>query len=51
MTMPIGTRRTRFELRVLPGEDTACWEDEAVGWRWLKAQHGLGPEDWTSVRG
>ncbi|EON21067.1 3-(3-hydroxyphenyl)propionate hydroxylase [Cupriavidus sp. GA3-3] len=50
MYMPIGTRRTRFELRVLPGEDTAYWEDEAVGWRWLKEQHGLGPEDMRLLR-
>jgi 3-(3-hydroxy-phenyl)propionate hydroxylase len=33
MHMPIGVKRTRFELRVLPGEETGSWEEEAAGWR------------------
>ena len=50
MFMPIGTKRVRFELRVLPGEETADWEDEGAGWRWLKEQHDLGPDDLRLLR-
>ncbi|WP_028216512.1 bifunctional 3-(3-hydroxy-phenyl)propionate/3-hydroxycinnamic acid hydroxylase MhpA [Paraburkholderia oxyphila] len=50
MHMPIGTKRTRFELRVLPDEATSDWEVEAAGWRWLKERYGLGPDDLTMLR-
>ena len=50
MHMPIGTRRTRFELRVLPGEETADWEQEDAGWRWLHERYGLGPDDLKLLR-
>ncbi|WLH14786.1 bifunctional 3-(3-hydroxy-phenyl)propionate/3-hydroxycinnamic acid hydroxylase [Pseudomonas hefeiensis] len=50
MYMPIGSKRTRFELRILPGEDTAHWEKEATGWQWLEEQHGLGPDDLHLLR-
>lgn len=50
MIMPIGTKRTRFELRLLPGEDKAHWEEEATGWQWLKEKYGLGPDDLKLLR-
>ncbi|WP_179401695.1 bifunctional 3-(3-hydroxy-phenyl)propionate/3-hydroxycinnamic acid hydroxylase [Burkholderia guangdongensis] len=50
MHMPIGTKRTRFELRVLPGEATQDWEREEAGWRWLKERYGLGPDDLKMLR-
>jgi 3-(3-hydroxy-phenyl)propionate hydroxylase len=50
MHMPIGTRRTRFELRVLPGEATSDWEAEEAGWRWLKERYGYGPEHLKMLR-
>lgn len=50
MHMPIGTKRTRFELRVLPGEATSDWEQEQAGWRWLKERYGLGPDDLSMLR-
>ena len=50
MYMPIGNRRTRFEVRVLPGEETADWENEANGWRWLQEKHGVGPDDFKLLR-
>ena len=50
MHMPIGTKRTRFELRVLPNESTAEWETEAAGWKWLNDHYGYGPDDLTLLR-
>lgn len=50
MIMPIGTKRTRFELRLLPGEDKAHWEEEATGWQWLNDKYGLGPDDLKLLR-
>ena len=50
MHMPIGTKRTRFELRVLPHESTADWETEEAGWRWLREHYGFGPDDLTMLR-
>jgi 3-(3-hydroxy-phenyl)propionate hydroxylase len=50
MIMPIGTKRTRFELRLLPGEDKAHWEDQATGWQWLNDKYGLGPDDLKLLR-
>lgn len=50
MHMPIGTKRTRFELRVLPGESTPDWEIEEAGWRWLDERYGLGPADLKMLR-
>lgn len=50
MHMPIGTKRTRFELRVLPDESTAEWETEEAGWKWLKDHYGYGPDDLKLLR-
>ncbi|WP_322044303.1 bifunctional 3-(3-hydroxy-phenyl)propionate/3-hydroxycinnamic acid hydroxylase [Paraburkholderia sp. J67] len=50
MHMPIGTKRTRFELRVLPGEETSDWEAQDAGWRWLKERYGYGPEHLKMLR-
>ncbi|WP_175853934.1 bifunctional 3-(3-hydroxy-phenyl)propionate/3-hydroxycinnamic acid hydroxylase [Burkholderia anthina] len=50
MHMPIGTKRTRFELRVLPHESTAEWETEEAGWKWLNEHYGYGPDDLKLLR-
>ena len=50
MHMPIGTKRTRFELRVLPDESTAEWETEEAGWKWLNDHYGYGPDDLKLLR-
>ncbi|MGW4354557.1 bifunctional 3-(3-hydroxy-phenyl)propionate/3-hydroxycinnamic acid hydroxylase MhpA [Nocardia sp. NPDC004582] len=50
MFMPIGQRRQRFELAVLPGEDAAELEDIDYSWRWLRERHGLGPEQVRILR-
>ncbi|WP_431018821.1 bifunctional 3-(3-hydroxy-phenyl)propionate/3-hydroxycinnamic acid hydroxylase [Burkholderia cepacia] len=50
MHMPIGTKRTRFELRVLPNESTAEWETEEAGWKWLNDHYGYGPDDLKLLR-
>jgi len=50
MYMPIGTKRTRFEVRVLPSEETAFWEDENNGWNWLEQKHGLRRGDFKVLR-
>lgn len=50
MHMPIGVKRTRFELRVLPHESTEFWSTEENGWKWLKEHYGLGPENIRLLR-
>lgn len=50
MYMPIGSKRTRFELRVLPSEETGFWEDENNGWNWLEQKHGLRRDDFKVLR-
>ncbi|MBR1218570.1 bifunctional 3-(3-hydroxy-phenyl)propionate/3-hydroxycinnamic acid hydroxylase [Bradyrhizobium sp. U87765 SZCCT0131] len=50
MYMPVGKSRVRFEMRVLPGEDTAYWEDLGNGLQWLAAQHGIGLDDVKPIR-
>lgn len=50
MYMPIGKSRVRFEMRVLPGEETSYWEDINNGLRWLNEQHGIGLDDVKPIR-
>lgn len=50
MHMAIGTKRTRFELALLDGEDSAAFLEDAFAWRWLRERHGLGPEDVKIIR-
>lgn len=50
MFMPIGTRRQRFELALLPGEEAEDVERAEFAWAWLRANHDLGPEDVQIVR-
>ena len=50
MFIPIGKSRVRFEVRLLPGEETSHWEDLKNGLAWLRNQHGLTLEDVKPVR-
>lgn len=50
MQLPIGTRRLRIEVALLPGEDAASFTDEAFAWRWLRERHDLGPDDVQIIR-
>lgn len=50
MFIPIGKSRVRFEVRLLPGEETAHWEDIKNGLGWLKKQHGLTLDDVKPIR-
>lgn len=50
MFIPIGKSRVRFEVRLLPQEKTADWEDIKNGLAWLKAQHNLTLEDVKPIR-
>ncbi|MBM2294503.1 bifunctional 3-(3-hydroxy-phenyl)propionate/3-hydroxycinnamic acid hydroxylase [Sulfitobacter pseudonitzschiae] len=50
MFIPIGKSRVRFEVRLLPGEETAHWEDIKNGLAWLKKQHELTLEDVKPIR-
>ncbi|WP_336672161.1 bifunctional 3-(3-hydroxy-phenyl)propionate/3-hydroxycinnamic acid hydroxylase MhpA [Tsukamurella sp. USMM236] len=50
MFMPIGRSRQRFEVAVRPEDDADEMATEEFAWRWLRAQHGLGPEDLTILR-
>jgi 3-(3-hydroxy-phenyl)propionate hydroxylase len=50
MYMPIGKSRVRFEMRVLPGEETSYWEDINNGLAWLRAQHGIGLDEVRPIR-
>ncbi|MFS8048168.1 bifunctional 3-(3-hydroxy-phenyl)propionate/3-hydroxycinnamic acid hydroxylase [Rhizobium sp. BR 314] len=50
MYMPIGKSRVRFEMRVLPGEETSYWEDIKNGLAWLRDQHGVGLDEIRPIR-
>lgn len=50
MFMPIGRTRQRFEFSALPGEGKAELERPERAWEWLRATHGLGPEDVEIIR-
>ncbi|MCW5719799.1 MAG: bifunctional 3-(3-hydroxy-phenyl)propionate/3-hydroxycinnamic acid hydroxylase [Devosia sp.] len=50
MFIPIGKSRVRFEVRLLPGEETAHWEDIKNGLAWLKKQHDLTLDDVKPIR-
>lgn len=50
MFIPIGKSRVRFEVRLLPHEKTADWEDIKNGLAWLKKQHDLTLEDIKPIR-
>jgi 3-(3-hydroxy-phenyl)propionate hydroxylase len=50
MFMPIGTRRQRFELALLPEETVEDMERPEVAWGWLRKTHNLGPEDVRIIR-
>ncbi len=50
MFMPIGTRRQRFELALLPEETVEDMERPEVAWRWLRETHDVGPDDVRIVR-
>lgn len=50
MHMAIGTKRARFELALLEGEDSESFLEEAFAWRWLRERHGIGPEDVKIIR-
>ncbi|MGH6806550.1 MAG: bifunctional 3-(3-hydroxy-phenyl)propionate/3-hydroxycinnamic acid hydroxylase, partial [Ensifer adhaerens] len=50
MYMPIGKSRVRFEMRVLPGEETSYWEDIKNGLAWLREQHGIGLDEIRPIR-
>jgi len=48
--MPIGTRRRRFEIRLLPHETEEEMVRPEVAWSWLKDKFGLGPDDIEIIR-
>lgn len=50
MFIPIGKSRVRFEVPLLPCEETSHWEDLKNGLAWLRNQHGLTLEDVKPVR-
>lgn len=50
MYMPIGKSRVRFEMRVLPGEETAFWEDINNGLAWLRDKHDIGLDEVKPIR-
>lgn len=50
MYMPIGKSRVRFEMRVLPGEETSHWEDIKNGLAWLHEKHGIGLDEIRPIR-
>lgn len=50
MHMAIGTKRTRFELALLPGESPDSFLTEDFAWSWLRDRHGLGPDDVKIIR-
>jgi 3-(3-hydroxy-phenyl)propionate hydroxylase len=43
--VPIGERRMRFELEVLPEDDPEEMLKPETAWRYLDEWHGLGPDD------
>ena len=50
MHLPIGTKRTRFEMALLPDESPEEFLREAFAWKWLGERHGLGPDDLKIIR-
>lgn len=50
MHMPIGKKRLRFEMALLPGEDPATFIEPAFAWEFLGERHGLGPDDVEIIR-
>lgn len=50
MHLPIGTKRIRFELALLPGDDEEAHKETDFAWRWLRDQHGIGPDDVQIIR-
>lgn len=48
--MPIGTKRHRFEIRLLPHETEEEMVRPEVAWNWLKDKLGLGPDDVEIIR-
>lgn len=50
MHMAIGTKRTRFEVALLPGESPDEFLKEEFAWSWLRERHGLGPGDLKIIR-
>ncbi|KXO99179.1 bifunctional 3-(3-hydroxy-phenyl)propionate/3-hydroxycinnamic acid hydroxylase [Tsukamurella pseudospumae] len=50
MFMPIGRSRQRFEVAVRPEDDADEMATEEFAWRWLRAQHDLGPDDVKILR-
>ncbi len=50
MFMPIGTKRIRFECRVMEGETDEHMVEPGVAWGFLKEKHGLGQEDIEILR-
>lgn len=50
MHMAIGTKRTRFEVALLPGESPDEFLKEEFAWTWLRERHGLGPDDLKIIR-
>jgi len=50
VSMPIGTKRHRFEIRLLPHETEEEMTRPEVAWNWLKDTLGLGPDDIEIIR-
>ncbi|MBV9795120.1 MAG: bifunctional 3-(3-hydroxy-phenyl)propionate/3-hydroxycinnamic acid hydroxylase [Actinobacteria bacterium] len=50
VSMPIGTKRHRFEIRLLPDETEEEMVRPEVAWNWLKDHAGLGPDDVEIIR-
>jgi len=48
--MPIGTKRHRFEIRLLPHETEEEMVRPEVAWTWLKDNLDLGPDDVEIIR-
>ncbi|MBB4860296.1 3-(3-hydroxy-phenyl)propionate hydroxylase [Novosphingobium chloroacetimidivorans] len=50
MHMAIGTRRTRFELALLPGEEPEQFLTGEFAWKWIGERYGVGPSDVKIIR-
>jgi 3-(3-hydroxy-phenyl)propionate hydroxylase len=50
MHLSIGSKRLRFELALLDGEDADVFTAPEFAWKWLSEQHQLGPEDVRIIR-
>ncbi|MEJ2862173.1 bifunctional 3-(3-hydroxy-phenyl)propionate/3-hydroxycinnamic acid hydroxylase [Actinomycetospora flava] len=48
--MPIGTKRHRFEIRLLPHESEEEMVRPEVAWNWLADKFDLGPDDVEIIR-